>query len=239
MRVLIVDDEQPARMELIRLLGGMGEIDVVGEATDAASAIEKASQLKPDVVFLDIELPDGSGLEVAERLPKPGPAVIFVTAYEEYSLQALRLRATDYLLKPIDPEMLLAAVQRVQPGTPLDGGARAMRHLGSDDRVFLRDGGKSWFSKVSNVRLLESDGNYTRLYIGKDKPMVHRALREFEAKLDPSLFFRVNRHQIVNLDHVESVEFNSKDDMSLTLNCGLRIEMSRRMGRIFRERMAV
>lgn len=237
MRVLIVDDEKLAREELSRLLKDIPEISIMGEASNAMDALLMIAQEKPDLIFLDVEMPGMSGFEMLEKLPLPHPEVIFTTAYEEFALKAFRVEAVDYLLKPIDPQQLAEAVARLE----VDGVAGKRPNgdglLKPEDRVFVRDGARCWFVKVGTIRLLESEGNYTRLYIGNDKPLVYGALKAFQARLDPNHFFRANRTQIINLANVDKVGMGISDELVATMQDGVQVAMSRRMAQAFRDQM--
>jgi two-component system LytT family response regulator len=160
MNALIVDDERLARNELRRLLEPFSTITVVGEAANADEAEEQVSKLKPDLLFLDINMPGRDGMELLEAL-EPAPHVIFVTAYDEHAVKAFELNALDYLLKPIDPDRLAAAINKLA-AIPKEGDQTRER-LGPEDRIFLKDGEKCWFVALKDVRLLESEGNYVRV----------------------------------------------------------------------------
>ncbi len=240
MRAIIVDDEKLAREELARLIKDVPGVSLVGEASNGMEALLIVSQEQPDLVFLDVEMPGMSGFEFLEKLPAPHPAIIFTTAYEEFALKAFRVDAIDYLLKPIDPDLLAKAVSKMEQFSPHAGSRRPASasdgsHLKPEDRVFVRDGTRCWFIKVGSIRLLESEGNYTRLHIGNDKPLVHGALKAFQARLDPTVFFRVNRTQIVNLANVERVALGLNEELVAHLSDGMQVTMSRRMAQAFRE----
>jgi two-component system LytT family response regulator len=177
MNALIVDDERLARNELRRLLEPFSTITVVGEAANADEAEEQVSKLKPDLLFLDINMPGRDGMELLEAL-EPAPHVIFVTAYDEHAVKAFELNALDYLLKPIDPDRLAAAINKLA-AIPKEGDQTRER-LGPEDRIFLKDGEKCWFVALKDVRLLESEGNYVRVRFRRPKPLVLRSLNSLE-----------------------------------------------------------
>ncbi len=238
MRTLIIDDEPLAREELRRLLEALPEVEVAGEASHCEEGVALVAKLRPDLIFLDIEMPGGTGFELLERIEGPAPAVIFTTAYQEHAVEAFRVNALDYLLKPIDPELLARAVQRYEQSQPTAPVLERDRYT-ANSRVFVREGQKCWFVRIGSVRLFESDGNYTRLWFDGGKPMIYRALKLFEQRLDPALFFRANRSQIINLEHVARTELTAEGDLVVILTCGTRVEMSRRMAQIFRDTMGV
>lgn len=206
MKALLIDDERLARSELRRLLRAHPEIEIVGEAGDAAQAEEKISSLKPDLIFLDVQMPGRTGFELLTDLPEL-PRVIFTTAYDQYALKAFDFGALDYLLKPIEPARLAKALARLQTEAenpePTTG---AQGVLGANDQVFLKDGDRCWLVKVSDIRLLESEGNYARVYFAENRPLIPRSLQTLEARLDPQLFLRVSRQHIINLRFVRKVE---------------------------------
>ncbi|MCH7774378.1 MAG: response regulator, partial [Bacteroidetes bacterium] len=193
MKALIIDDERLARTELKRLLTPFKEINVVGEAVNADDALEKIQELKPDLLFLDIQMPGKTGFEMLEELDSV-PTVIFVTAYDEYAIKAFDYNALDYLLKPIEPNRLEETVnkliekKRKKTISELDKNT-----LTEGDQVFVKDGEKCWFVKLENVRLFESEGNYVRIYFGENKPLILRTLNYLDERLDDKTFFRANR----------------------------------------------
>jgi two-component system LytT family response regulator len=233
MRAVIVDDERLARNELRRMLDAAGGVELVGEARNAAEAVELIGRLRPDLVFLDIQMPDGDGFGVLERL-ECAPFVIFTTAYDHYALRAFEVSALDYLLKPIAPERLAAALTRAagwQRPAPAPAGAE--RPLGRGQRIFVREGERCWFVPIEQIVLVESEGNYVRLCFGGHRPLVPRTLNAIGDRLDPALFFRANRRQIINLDCVESLVPWPNDGYLVRLAGGFEVEMSRRQARLF------
>ncbi|MBP8824623.1 MAG: response regulator transcription factor [Flavobacteriales bacterium] len=236
MKALIVDDERLARKELMRLLEAHGTIEVVGEATNADEAEKLTTELKPDLLFLDINMPGRDGFELLEALD-PAPHVIFITAYDEHAVKAFEVNALDYLLKPIDPERLSAALARLA-ALPKPGDAERGL-LTTTDRIFIKDGEKCWFVAMKDVRLLESEGNYVRVRFGENKPLVLRSLNSLEKKLDPHVFFRANRKQMINLAWVAKIEPWFSGGLNCTLTTGEVVEVSRRQALRFREIMSL
>jgi len=224
MRALLIDDERLARAELRRLLAAHPEVEIVGEAVNAADGVQQIAALKPDLIFLDVQMPGGSGFDMLAAL-EDAPEVIFTTAFDRYALQAFEVNALDYLQKPIQAARMAAALQRC-----------AMRHERtltyaaptSAKKLFIKDGERCWFVALQDIRLFESDGNYTRVYFGEHQPLMLRSLNQLEERLDPQRFFRASRRHIVNLDHVEQVAPNEAGGLDLKLRDNLELEVSRR-----------
>ncbi len=244
MKALIIDDERLARKELATLLEKHDQIEIVGEAANADEAEALIAEKHPDLLFLDINMPGRSGFELLEALDN-APHVIFVTAYDEHALKAFQVNALDYLLKPIDPERLDAALNKLSTATALEPGMPQREILRESDQIFLKDGEKCWFVTLKDVRYFESEGNYVRVRFDDQKPLVLRSLNKLEEKLDPLVFFRANRKHIINLRWVESIEpwfsgglmvklkHKGKDGQSET------IEVSRRQAARFKELLSL
>jgi len=231
---MIIDDEPPARRELRRLLTDFSWVEVVGEAGNVDQAAEMVESLTPALLFLDIQMPGGSGFDLLTRLEYL-PEVIFTTAYSEHAVQAFEVDALDYLLKPIDPARLAEALGRVRV-------AQAARTPQPDavlEQIFVRDGARCWFVPLREVRLLSSEGNYIRLSWGKSRPLLGRSLAALEQRLDPNRFFRANRRQIINLEFIENVELGVNGRLHAQLRDGPEVEISRRQARLFRTKMSI
>jgi two-component system LytT family response regulator len=240
MKALLVDDERLARNELRRLIAAFPEIEVVGEASQTKLAREQMAALKPDLLFLDVQMPGETGIEFLESLEPPIPSVIFTTAYDEFAVKAFELNALDYLLKPVDPVRLAAAIDRIRH---FNRSAAAKRptagSLDATDKVFVREGEKCWFVEVGQIRLLESEGNYTRVHFGDAQPHLFRSLNAMEERLDPKFFFRANRRQIINISWIAGIEPWFSSGLLVHLKGGAKIELSRRQAQDFRERMSL
>jgi len=232
MKALIVDDEPPARRELRRMLAGFPWIEIVGEAGNVDEAARKVEALSPGLLFLDIQMPGGSGFDLLTRLDYL-PQVIFTTAHDEHAVRAFEVNALDYVLKPIDPERLAAAIARVK-AAPTVAAPDAIL-----EQIFVKDGPRCWFVPLSEVSLLTSEGNYVRLLWGNRRPLLGRALIGLEQRLDPKRFLRANRRQILNLDFIESVEPGLGGRLHVQLREGPEVEISRRQARLFRMRTDV
>jgi len=234
MKAMIIDDEPPARRELRRLLTEFPWLEVVGEAGNVDQAEGMVESLSPDLLFLDIQMPGGSGFDLLSRLEHL-PQVIFTTAHDEHAVRAFEVDALDYLLKPIDPARLAAALARVK----IAYAGRAPLPEAVLEQIFVRDGERCWFVPLREVRLLSSEGNYIRLSWGKTQPLLGRALAALEPRLDPNRFFRANRRQILNLDFIEHVELGVNGRLHAQLRDGPEVEISRRQARLFKAKMSV
>ncbi len=244
MRALVIDDERLARKELINLLNQLETVEVVGEAVNVDDAKEKIEQLQPDVIFLDIQMPEKTGFDLLEELDHV-PHVIFTTAYDEYALKAFQVNALDYLLKPIEPKRLEDAVNKLLgkideiSKRDEEGSLASQKKLTLEDQVFVKDGDRCWFVRLSNVRLFESDGNYIKVYFDNFKPMIHKSLNALDERLDEKSFFRASRKHIINLGWVEGIEPWFNGGLVVTLKGGDRIEVSRRQAARFKEMMSL
>ncbi len=236
MRALIVDDERLARKELMGLLEAFDQVEVVGEAANADEAEQRIAELRPDLVFLDINMPGRDGFQLLEALDH-APLVIFVTAYDERAVDAFKVNALDYLMKPIDPARLEAAIIKLPRAQEADVPQREV--LKADDQIFLKDGERCWFVTLKDVRMFESEGNYVRVRFNDQKPLVLRSLNNLEKKLDPLVFFRANRKQMINLKWVTGIEPWFSGGLNVKLSTGEVVEVSRRQAARFKELMSL
>jgi putative CocE/NonD family hydrolase len=216
-KVLIIDDERPARDEIKRALIPYHVYEVAGEAADAADAREQILSKVPDLIFLDIQMPGGSGFDLLASLDYV-PDVIFTTAYDQYALQAFEAGALDYLLKPVREERFARVMER-------DSRRRAANE--GDRQLFIKDGERCYFVKMRDLYFIESLDNYARLYFLEEKALLKTSLTQLQAKLDTGRFFRINRTQIVNADHVEEVIASPGGRLTLQLK-GKLLEVSER-----------
>ncbi|MCH8232559.1 MAG: response regulator [Bacteroidetes bacterium] len=241
MRALIIDDERLARKELTSLLQDYPEIEIIGEAVNADEALEQINEHKPDLLFLDIQMPGKTGFELLEMLDSV-PLVIFVTAYDEYALKAFEVNALDYLLKPIQYERLKEAISKVltfAKNNQKDEHTAGQPKLGLSDQVFVKDGDKCWFVRLSEIRLFESDGNYIKVYFGTNRPMIHKSLNALDEKLNDRDFFRASRKHIINLSWLETIEPWFNGGLMVKLKGGERVEVSRRQATKFKDMMSL
>ena len=241
-KAIIIDDERLARNELKKLLSDFPEVEVIGEAANAAEGIEKIESLMPDLIFLDIQMPGKTGFDMLMELEK-APHVIFTTAYDEFALKAFEVNALDYLLKPIEPKRLGEAIQKLSQGDNKErGGMGEFTNnsvLKEDDQVFVKDGERCWFVKLSDIRLFESVGNYAKVFFGPNKPLILKSLNALEERLDEKFFFRANRKHIVNLRMIDKIEPYFNGGLLLELKGGEKIEVSRRQTVKFKEMMSL
>lgn len=246
-KAIIIDDERLARTELKKLLQDHPEIEVIAEAANANEGIEKIELMTPDLVFLDIQMPGKTGFDLLTELEK-SPQVIFTTAYDEYALKAFEVNALDYLLKPVEPKRLADALQKLEDSDerePITSGLNTAMDvpnrgiLGENDQVFVKDGERCWFVKLSEIRLFESVGNYAKVFFSTHKPLILKSLNALEERLDEKVFFRANRKHIVNLRMIERVEPYFNGGLLLEIRGGEKIEVSRRQAVKFKEMMSL
>jgi two-component system LytT family response regulator len=232
MKTLIVDDSRLARAELRDLLKSHSSIEIVAEAGDVQSAVDAINKHDIELVFLDIHLPDGTGFDVLEKSEKT-PKVIFTTAYEQHAVQAFEVNALDYLLKPVTQDRLDAALTKIIA----DVAPEAERRIDAESQIFIRDGERCHFVKLNEIYLVNVDGNYVRVFFRDQKAFLARSLSYVEEKLSGLPFFRANRQQLINLDYVKSIEPNVADGLDVTLKSGVKVEISRRQAKEFKERL--
>jgi len=240
LKAVIVDDERLARAELKKLLLEFPDITVVDEAANAEEGVDKIETQNPDVVFLDIQMPGKTGFDLLADLDK-APHVIFTTAYDEYALKAFEVNALDYLLKPVEPKRLADAVHKLQYEiTKEKAGINGVNRgpLTEADQVFVKDGERCWFVKLSEIRLFESVGNYAKVFFATNKPLILKSLNSLEERLDDRVFFRANRKHIINLRWIEKIEPYFNGGLLVELKGGEKIEVSRRQTVKFKEMMS-
>jgi two-component system, LytTR family, response regulator len=241
MRAIIIDDERLARAELRKLLQEFPEIEIVDEAGNVEEGIAKIDLQNPDLIFLDIQMPGKTGFDLLAEVDK-APQVIFTTAYDEYALKAFEVNALDYLLKPVEPKRLADAIQKLNGENgfrPNPVSSENFKTLTEKDQVFVKDGDRCWFVKLSDIRLFESVGNYAKVFFGNNKPLILKSLNSLEERLDEKTFFRANRKHIVNLNLIEKIEPYFNGGLLLELKGGEKIEVSRRQTVKFKEMMSL
>lgn len=237
MKAIIIDDERLARQELKTLLSSYKEVEIVGEAADAVEAMAKINELKPDVIFCDIQMPGKTGLELVEEI-SGAIDVVFVTAYDEHALKAFELNAFDYLLKPVLPQRLAETIKKL---TIKEGTSKVENNspLSAADMVFIKDGDKSWFVRMNDIRLFESEGNYVRVYFDNNKPLILRSLNSLDVRLSEKDFFRASRKHIINLNYIASVEQWFNGGLNVKMKDGREVEISRRQAVKLKDMMSL
>lgn len=230
--VLIVDDEPIARAGLRAMLGQVDWLTCVGEAASGPAAVEAIDTLRPELVFLDIQMPGMLGTDVLRGL-RHLPFVVFTTAYAQHAVTAFELGALDYLLKPFGPERLAAALERARAAmgepvlpAPLDRLTEALG-AGPMSRLFVRSGRSILPVAVSSVSWFEALGDYVAAHVGRSRHILHLSLARLESRLDPKRFVRLHRTNIVNLDHVAAFRRAGKGKMVAELRDGTRLPVSR------------
>ncbi|HVX26028.1 MAG TPA: response regulator [Parafilimonas sp.] len=239
LKAIIVDDERLARTELKKMLQEYPDINVIDEAANADEGIEKIETQNPDIIFLDIQMPGKTGFDLLTSLEK-APHVIFTTAYDEYALKAFDVNALDYLLKPIEPKRLADAIHKLHDEIDRERDPHSVNRgpLTEADQVFVKDGERCWFVKLSEIRLFESVGNYAKVFFGTNKPLILKSLNALEERLDDHVFFRANRKHIINLRWIEKIEPYFNGGLLVELKGGEKIEVSRRQTVKFKEMMS-
>jgi two-component system LytT family response regulator len=231
-RTLVVDDEPVARAGLRAMLAAFDWVEVVGEAADGLAAVEAIERLRPELVFLDVQMPGLLGTDVLRRALRQ-PLVVFTTAYSQHAVGAFELGAVDYLLKPFGPTRLAAAMERIRSSIGEPAGVGAIERLtgalagGPISRLFVRTGGSLVPLPVAEVWWFEADGDYLTAHTGRARHVLHLALSRLEARLDPQRFVRVHRAHIVNLDHVHAFRRDARGNLEAELADGRRVPVSR------------
>jgi two-component system LytT family response regulator len=223
-KVIIVDDERSSREELKRALKIYEDFVLIGEAENADDAKDLIETEMPDLIFLDIQMPEKSGFDLLESLDN-APAVLFTTAYNEYAVQAFEVNALDYLLKPIREERFVKAIEKIRNTIKQKDLSNVVT---SDQKIFIKDGEKRFFIQLDEIYLIESLENYTRLYFQGKKALQRRSLRQWEALLDETVFFRINRTEIINIKHILEVKQTSSGRLEVKLKTGELLEVSNR-----------
>lgn len=230
---VIVEDSRLARNELKRLLKAHPQVNIQDEAENVGQALEKIDKHQPDLLFLDIDMPGQNGFDLLEQLDRV-PLVIFTTAFNEFALKAFEFNTLDYLLKPVNPERLAGAIKKVENHLG-EQSQTAELPLSEQQRIFIKDGDEHHLVTIADIRMLESCGNYTKVFFDRFHPLTHRALGKIEARLDDKLFFRANRQQIVNLKYIKTVEPWFNGQLQVVLTDGQEVTISRRHASRFRQ----
>jgi two-component system LytT family response regulator len=239
-RTLIADDEPLARERLRALLARHGDVEIIGECANGADAIEVITELRPDLVLLDVEMPRVDGFAVLQALDAESlPAVVFVSAHDQYAVRAFEAHALDYILKPFDESRVDRALHRVRgqlvhaPGTtrPIDPRLLSLleelRDRRRSDRLVVKAGGRVVFLRTEDVDWVEASGNYVRLHVGGEAHLLRESMKNMERRLDPSTFVRIHRSAIVNVDRIRELEPWFHGEYIVILRDGTRLTSSR------------
>ena len=232
MRALIVDDEALARSKLLRMLRAFPDVEVIGEASDGTTALTMATHLRPDVIFLDVQMPGVDGFDVAASLPDDAPALVFVTAFDQYALRAFDTHAADYLLKPVEPERLERAVQRLRGA--VRGAARTS--IGVPAHLMIADRGQMHVVRCEDIEWLEAADNYVNVHLPGRSLLMRRTLAALLNDLDPA-FVRTHRSAAVALAAVVAVRPRAKGDATITLRSGVEVPCSRQYRELLMQRL--
>lgn len=238
-RAVIVEDSRLARNELKELIKLHDDLELVGEAGNVDDGVELIQSESPDLLLLDINMPEKDGFDLLEMLDDV-PITVFTTAYDEYAIKSFEYNALDYLLKPVSNKRFDMALEKVRSKMALkEESSSTAKKLTDSSQIFIKDGESCWLVKISDISLFEIVGNYTRVFFEDKKPMLYKSLNQVEEKLPEESFFRANRQQIINTNYIENVVpwFNGK--LKLTMKNGEEVEVSRRQSYIFKDRMSL
>lgn len=238
MKAIVVEDSRLAREGLVRMLQDYPQLTVVGQADHAGSALTLVDETHPDVIFLDIHMPGGTGFELLEKLSYL-PQIIFTTAYSEHAIRSFDFNTIDYLLKPISKERLTIAVNKLLARTNTSD-TEDETHVDSDknqsvkdpleghSKLLVKDGDHCFLIRLDTIRYIESQKNYVQLFFENNKAFVKKSLNSIEARLPKSIFFRANRQYVVNLQEIRRIEESISDGFVVTMSDGKELEISRR-----------
>ncbi|MFM2360783.1 MAG: hypothetical protein RLY16_2776 [Bacteroidota bacterium] len=235
-KTLLIDDEPLALAELQTMLQPYTEIEVIGTAANAKEAHEKITLLKPQLIFLDINMPGQSGFEMLESLDET-PHVVFVTAYDQFAIKAFEVDALDYILKPVNKQRLAEAVEKVKKQIYLQ--QKDEQKLSIEKRIFIKDGENCFFVPLAEVFLIESVGNYSRVFYQNKKPLLHKSLNYLEEKLPATHFFRADRQHIININFIKNIYPFLNSSLQVEMQNGTKIDISQRQSVKFKELMGV
>ena len=235
-RTLVVDDEPIARARMVSLLREESDIELVGECTNGHQAASAIQSMNPDLLFLDIQMPEGDGLSLARTIQSNGaPAVVFVTAYDEYALRAFEVHALDYLLKPFSAERFRSAlgharehVSQRRKMDDLSTTSPALREAPPRrNRLMIKSGGRIHFVRMTDIDWCEAAGNYVRIHVAHQEHLVRDTMSRLETELDPLQFVRIHRSTIVNVDRIQEMQSSFNGEYVVLLRTGTRLTLSR------------
>jgi two-component system LytT family response regulator len=235
-KTLLIDDEPLALAELQTMLQKHMDIEVIATAGNAQDAAEKIANLQPELIFLDINMPGKSGFEMLEELEE-APQVIFVTAYDQFAIKAFEVNALDYILKPVNKERLAEAIEKVKKQLALV--QKSKNKLSIEKRIFIKDGERCYFVPLAEIILIESVGNYARVFYQNKRPLLHKSLNYLEEKLPETHFFRSGRQQIINIHFIKNIHPTFNNALQVEMENGTKIDISQRQSVKFKELMGV
>ncbi|MEM8527472.1 MAG: LytTR family DNA-binding domain-containing protein [Bacteroidota bacterium] len=231
-KVIIIDDERLARVELKQLLKAFSDLEIVAEAANVEEGVQAIEKHQPDLIFLDIEMPEQSGFDLLEEIDVT-PKVIFTTAYSEYAIKAFEFNALDYLLKPIQEERLSKAIERVLSISSMVEETTKIEPF--KNHIYLKDGEQNHFVALTDICLFASYGNYAKVHFDNQSILIHSSLNQLEQRLPKDLFFRANRYSIINVQHIKNLKQLLRGRLKILLDNELEIEVSERKSVLFRE----
>jgi two-component system, LytTR family, response regulator len=237
-KVLIVDDERLSRQRLRRLLAFEPECEIAGECENGADALRALERERPDIIFLDVQMPELDGFEVVRAMDEVRPLIIFTSAFDEYALRAFEVHAFDYLMKPFDRRRFRESLQRAKnqltrdrSDSPEDRLRALFEHFTSSrrtpDRIAIRNNGRVVFVKIDEVDWIEASDNYVCLHCGKDTHVLRETMGQLESRLDPARFLRVHRSAIVNLDRIKELQPWFRGDYRVILRDGTELTLTK------------
>ena len=244
-RTLVVDDEPIARARVVSLLKEEADIEVIGECANGQQAMSAIESTSPDLLFLDIQMPEVNGLDLARTIQSTGtPAVVFVTAYDEYALRAFEVHALDFLLKPFSAERFRSAlghareqVSQRRKGASTPKPADAERRIARPNRLMIKSGGRIHFVRMADIDWCEAQGNYVRVHVGTQEHLVRDTMSHLESELDPQQFVRIHRSTIVNVDRIQEMQSSFNGEYVVLLRTGTRLTLSRGYREILQARL--
>ena len=244
-RTLVVDDEPIARARVVSLLKEEEDIEVIGECSNGQQAMSAIESTSPDLLFLDIQMPEVNGMDLARTIQSTGtPAVVFVTAYDEYALRAFEVHALDFLLKPFSAERFRSAlghareqVSQRRKGTPVSKPAAPDARSTRPNRLMIKSGGRIHFVRMADIDWCEAQGNYVRVHVGAQEHLVRDTMSHLESELDPQQFVRIHRSTIVNVDRIQEMQSSFNGEYVVLLRTGTRLTLSRGSREILQARL--